>query len=371
MRPERGISNVIVGPVLHALATDLGVALSAPVGPDAAHVPGAAADALIDEAARRAKKPHLALDLAARIPIGGLGVLDYALCTSPTLGDALRRVARYYGVVTERVRLTLTKDEARATLTFERNVAAAHSRHWAEFGVAMIALRIKQTLGRPVKFESVTFAHRGPKDAAPYRAFFGCEVAFGGTHDRMSFRKELLELPLVTAAASLAATLEDTMRSLAPEPETADPFLSRAARTVGELLLHRDVALESLAARLKITRRTLQRELQRRGTSHKALLDDARRARALHLLEDGRLSVTEVAYALGLSEPSAFFRAFRRWTGTSPAAFRAGVARNASRFGAHGPTERDGRLQKSTHAAPRDLPGGVVRSSSGSSRGVR
>ncbi len=322
MGHEHGIASAIVGPVLRALVHDLGIRMPAAPPEGASHVPGDAADALIDEAARAAKNPHLALDLAARIPIGGLGVLDYALCTSPTLRDALRRTARYYGVVTERVKLLMVEDATRATLTFERGGTSTHSRHWAEFGVAMVAIRVKQTLGRHVPFEEVTFAHGPPKDVAPYTAFFGRAVRFGAEADRLALDRELLAQPLLTAAASLAEVLEEKMRAMTPPEGAPDPFLGRAHMAVAELLVSRDVSLESLASRLHLTRRTLQRELQRRGTSHKRILDDVRRERALRLLTQGSTSVTEVAFALGLSEPSAFFRAFRRWTGTSPAAFR-------------------------------------------------
>jgi len=317
-----GIASEIVGPVLRALVHDLGVPMPAAPPDGASHVPGDAADALIDGAAKAAKAPHLALDLAARIPIGGLGVLDYALCTSTTLRDALRRTARYYGVVTDRVKLLMVEDATRATLTFARDTTRTYSRHWAEFGVAMVAIRVKQTLGRHVAFEEVTFMHTAPNDLAPYTAFFGRDVTFGSDADRLVLGRELLSQPLVTAAASLAEVLEEKMRAMTPPADAPDPFLDRVQVAVGDLLASRDVSLESLATRLHLTRRTLQRELQRRGTSHKRILDDVRRERALKLLTQGNTSVTEVGFALGLTEPSSFVRACRRWTRTSPAAFR-------------------------------------------------
>ncbi len=76
----------------------------------------------------------------------------------------------------------------------------------------------------------------------------------------------------------------------------------------------------ALAQLLGSSVRTLQRELQERGTSHQALVEEIRSQRALQLLEEPEINVTEASYRLGFSEPSAFFRAFRRWTGTTPAA---------------------------------------------------
>jgi AraC-like DNA-binding protein len=122
------------------------------------------------------------------------------------------------------------------------------------------------------------------------------------------------------------------MKELEPERAPEDTYLSQVRRVVVELLDKENTQLEAVVARLGVSRRTLQRELQQRDTSHKAILDDVRRERALHLLELPGLTVSEVAYRLGFSEPSAFFRAFRRWTGKSPkAAVAATAAQRASR----------------------------------------
>jgi AraC-like DNA-binding protein len=327
-RDSLGISNAIVGPVVRALK-DAGLEVPVLDAAGESVVPGGLADSFLDGAAKALGDEAIGVRLAEKIPIGGLGMLDYALCTSPIVRDALRRVARYYGVVTQRVNLVLTEAGGVATLTFERIVGAPHSRHWAEFATAMLAQRMRQTLGRPVAFEEVSFAHDAPADASYHDAFFGRAVAFGASGDRLSFAAELLDLPLVTAAAALAETLEDRMRELAPAVGGTDPLLARVQVAVAELLDARDVGLPSLAARMHMARRTLQRELQNRGTSHKEILDHVLRERALRLLEEGRLTVGEIADRLGLSEPSAFFRAFRRWTGTSPSAFR-GAGRPAA-----------------------------------------
>jgi len=87
------------------------------------------------------------------------------------------------------------------------------------------------------------------------------------------------------------------------------------------------MSIDAIARRLVTTPRTLQRRLARTGTSFDALRADARKRAAELYLSDATLSVTEVAYLLGYSEPTGFHRAFRRWHGTTPEAFR----RNAQR----------------------------------------
>lgn len=326
-RGEAGISSAIIAPILQVLA-ELGIDVRSDKGAHASSaslVAGAAADRLLDAAAKQLGDGALGITLARKIPIGGLGLIDYALCTSSTLGEALERVARHYDVATQRVSLRLHEAPTRATLIFERRVEVAHSRHWLEFSFAIIAERMRQTVGRKIVFEEICFRHPPPERVTAHDAFFGTKVAFGQAEDRLGFGRALLAVPLLTASSSLAALLDVKMRELAPVTESHDLLIARVRHALASLLDDRDPRLESLAARLGMKPRTLQRELGVRRTSHKELLDALRRQRALALLGES-LSLAQIADRLAYSEPSAFFRAFRRWTGTSPRAHE-GAAR--------------------------------------------
>lgn len=103
---------------------------------------------------------------------------------------------------------------------------------------------------------------------------------------------------------------------------TEDPLLQQVQRVMRERFERRDVSLPGLATAMGISSRTLQRALKQRDTSHQQLLDALRRERALELLDHEEKTVADVSAALGFREPSAFFRAFRRWTGTTPATRR-------------------------------------------------
>jgi AraC-like DNA-binding protein len=324
---EPGISSAIVGPVLDVLAAaglDMhAVGASVEAGDEV--VRGSSADRWLDVAAERLGDEALGLTLARRIPIGGLGLIDYALCTSATLRDALERVSRHYGVATQRVTLALVERGEQAALVFERQPGISHSRHWMEFSFAILTERARQTLGRDVSPVLVSFRHDPPACVDAHSAFFGTEVRFSAPEDCLAFARNLLDGHLRTAAASLAALLDAKMPTTPPPPEDAgapDAFLEQVRDAIAELIAQGDASLQGAAARLHTSTRTLQRELSRRATSHKELLDSVRRERAQGLLGEGTMTVAEVAARLAYSEPSAFFRAFRRWTGTSPRALR-------------------------------------------------
>jgi AraC-like DNA-binding protein len=319
---EPGISGSIVAPVLAALAA-LGVDPRAllEAGPSNVLVPGTRADRCLDQAAALLRDEGLGIRLVKHIPMGGLGIIDYTLCTSSTLGDALRRVSRHYGLATQRVKLHLIEGP-RASLVLETRSDTAPSRHWLEFSLAMIAERMRQTAGDDIHFDEVTFRHEPPADsAAGHDTFFGTHVRFSQPEDRVSFDPSLLDRPLRTASALLARLLDTKIEELAKS--STGSFLDEARGAIASLLDERDTRLESAASRLHVSRRTLQRELRALGTSHKELLESIRRERALSLLR-GTTSVAEVASRLGYAEPSAFFRAFRRWTGGTPRARQAG-----------------------------------------------
>jgi AraC-like DNA-binding protein len=315
---EPGISEEVVGPcrrALEELGFDTSTVGAQPVG---LIVPGSAADALFEQAAAFLHDEALACTLAARIPIGSLGVIDYGLCTAPTLHDALTTITRFYGVATQRARLELVEDGPSARLVFHRQPGIEHSRHWVEFAFAMIGTRIRQTIGRErMPFTRVSFVHAAPHDPRAHDEFFGTRVAFGAAEEWLAFPSEILTIPLQTASRALAELLERRMRELEPAMAPTDPVLDRVRRTLAAMLDDGETDIVTLAKRLGESKRTLQRMLSERQTSHTALLDELRRQRAKALLDAG-LRVAEVAKRLGFSEPSAFFRAYRRWTGTSP-----------------------------------------------------
>ena len=315
MHVEPGISEDIVGAVRRALR-ELGFDAAAPSS--GLVVPGSAADALFDRAAAHLDDDALALTLAARIPIGGLGNIDYGLCTSATLRDALSLVARNYGVATQRVRLELVEGESNAQLVGHRLPGISHSRHWVELSFAVIAVRMRQTLGRDdLAFTRVSFRHDAPPRRAAHDSFFRTCVEFGAADDRLAFDPSLLDEPLRTASRELAELLDRRMRELAPALAPEDPVLDRVRRTLAAMLDEGTLDLDTLVTRLGESRRTLQRLLGERSTSYSTLVDELRRERSAELLDQG-LRIADVAARLGFTAPSAFFRAYRRWTGTSP-----------------------------------------------------
>ena len=125
-----------------------------------------------------------------------------------------------------------------------------------------------------------------------------------------------------SADPRLGAVLEAHMEQVLHALPTQDPFVARARGQLGLLLEAGGASLEALAAALHVSTRTLRRRLQEHETSYKALLEDVRHELAKHYVGQTREPFDEVARKLGFSEPSTFYRAFKRWAGMTPALYR-------------------------------------------------
>lgn len=304
---EPAVSHTVVSPVVDALR-QLGFQPA----------PHESEDEVFERAARDLAEPAISLKLPPLIPIGALGDVDYVLCTSPTLRLGLARLCRFYSTLTSRVTATL-EEGPMASLVLHRK-PVPYSRHWAEFALAMIGHRVRQVLGEHLVFEGSTVGHAAPPDRRPYERFFGTSVAFGQATERLSFPGRYLDARLRTASVPVAELLERALEARA-KTSAGDTFLLRVDASIGEQLARGAASLPLTAKSLAVSSRTLQRELQRRNTTWHSMLDDVRKVRAQELLSHGD-SIAEVSAQLGFADASAFFRAFRRWTGTSPGATR-------------------------------------------------
>ena len=286
----------------------------------ARYVSGPQADALLDDAGVALDDPAPGIAVARRMSPGTLGLLDYALFTGQTWGVALRRVAQFYAVATERVTMSIEEsdDEARVVLT--RDPRYRQNRHWIELSFAVIAARGRQAIGPKFCVLSVDFAHGAPASSAAHQAHFGAPVRFDQPIDRLTFDRAWLSAPLRTSAGALAEVLELRLAELVPL--ALDPAMLRAREAIIVGIDAGDVTLETVAGRLGTSARSLQRMLREHGTGFKELVDVMRRDRALALLQKNELTIAEVGRRVGFADSTTFFRAFRRWTGTTPGSQR-------------------------------------------------
>ncbi|WP_437777274.1 AraC family transcriptional regulator [Sorangium sp. So ce1097] len=300
--------------------------LDAPLDDPDARVPLAAFYALVEQAAAALSDPHLGLDFAARFQPEQLEALGFLAMSSPNLGEALRRMLRYQQLWSEGERYTLELRGGRAHVGFTPfgPDRPAHG-HVAEMFAFDVLVNGGRMSGAPIQAVAVRFRHAPAGDPGEKARRLGAAARFEAPETELVLPAEALARPLPHANEALAAFLERQVGALAarlPGAGSSGQALADRVRALLAERLREGADLGALAARLRMSPRTLQRRLGDEGTSLQALLDEVRRGRAAALLEAG-MAIGEVAYLLGYSEPSAFHRAFRRWTGETPEAFRA------------------------------------------------
>lgn len=193
-----------------------------------------------------------------------------------------------------------------------------------EFMVALFLQLVRAALARDWTPRRVVFAHPPPPALALLEAHFrGARLEFGASLNALVFPPEDLELRLASSDGALLEVLDHVAtEQLATRPRRPD-LLTRVRQRLRDLLGEGTPRLPSLARRLRMSPRTLQRRLTLERTTFDELITDVRRELALSLLANPRLPLSEVSFRLGYSDASAFTRAFTRWTGTPPSDYRA------------------------------------------------
>jgi AraC-like DNA-binding protein len=288
--------------------------------PPDAYVPSAKVDRALEAIALERGDETFALTMAREAVVRPLGLFGHLVWLSGTLRDALTQAARFYSLVTQRATLTLEVVEVAggpSIATFTRRMLSSAKRGniLTEFAFASFFLRARLAVGLPFRVRGMRFAH-GVRRAAPYEALFEAPVTFDAPVDELTFDAALLDLPLSTADPFTAAAIEKQAAQIRTSAEPR-PLVERLRTAVQTELASTRPSLASVARRLGVGARSLRRQMEEESLSLRAIVASERRDRATYLLEGGA-SIKEVAFQLGFSEPSAFSRAYKRWTGRSP-----------------------------------------------------
>lgn len=172
-----------------------------------------------------------------------------------------------------------------------------------------------QTIGFPIK---VAFMHAKPAYGDAFDRVFQAPVTFGAKWNAVRLDPRFLMLNHPPFNRYVFGVLSERAEALLKSLESAQTVRGRVEALLIPILHTEEPSMERIAEKMGISHRMLYRQLKAEGTTFEKLLDELRHKMALHYLDGKKVSVNETAYLVGFSEPSAFSRAFRRWTGASP-----------------------------------------------------
>lgn len=253
--------------------------------------------------------PLLGLKISTPHRLGWLGVMGHIMLVSPTVQSTIERCHGH-----TRVGMLLP------------GASRAVPQQRYDFVWCVLLRTLRCASGRddatPVVVE---YAFPQPANAHVYTETFGCPVRFGMPHNVMEFADADMVVALPQSGPMLGANA--VLASLArAEPPT---FSAKVQALLASMLPKGPPLRDDVAAHLMMSERTLQRRLAEEGTSFTTLVDDTRRELARQSLNSGELSLKMLSFQLGFSEPSAFYRACKRWFGRPPSDFLGLAARDS------------------------------------------
>jgi AraC-like DNA-binding protein len=284
---------------------------------------------LIEQWVRATGRQDLGLRAGEIACVGSSGVLDYALHSAATLRDSISVAQRYSRLYSDALELAVTPDGARVSIRFATRGPAP--RAFLDFVLsAWYRWHLSPHFDPGTQVECF-FSSPEPVSVEAYRALFkGARLRFGAAFDGFSCEARALDRPLASADPSLHEIHCERLALLDASSAPAHTVAMRVQRILVSDLGPVRLTSSMVARRLRMSRRTLARQLACEGTTYKLLLDQMRHQRALNLLHTRHLQLTEVARLLGFAQVQAFHRAFKRWTGSSPCQYRDASERDSS-----------------------------------------
>jgi AraC-like DNA-binding protein len=265
--------------------------------------------------------PHFGLLLSRKQRFSMLGAVGFVVREAPDVRTAIANLDRFLPVHNPALRtvLAVDRDFARWSLEVASGGASALDQ---QFDLATgIGINLMQHLaGHDWLPSSVHLKRAEPADPRPYRQVFRCPIAFNADFTGFVFHKKVLSQPVANADQQLFRILHQYLTKL--EASAPSDFGSLVRETVALSLQDGDTSIDTVASRLGLSERTLQRRLHTAGLNYKDILVDVRRSVAQQYLRDTGVSLTRIATILGYSDLAAFSRSFHREFGVSPRNWR-------------------------------------------------
>ena len=294
------------------------------VNREGGRIPWPAQSRLMEIAARELADDCYGLNLAARVDVRDADVVAYLGLASRTLGEALANLARYLRVFTEVARLDLSADDGAAIIgLIPVNRSYLHHRQQMEFAAGVLLHAYRAFTGRNIVPLEVSFVHDRRDRLGEVARFFGCKVGYRQSQARLVLRAKDMAIPIATRDDRLLKILRRYCEAILDERGANEAgLLQEVERHIMELLPKGAARAKVVAAKLRISERTLTRRLVAAGTSFPEMLDELRHQLALRYVAAPDLSLTQVAFLLGYANRPAFSSAFKRWSGITPTAMR-------------------------------------------------
>lgn len=289
-------------------------------------VPFANYVALMRAAKAMTGDPALALHYGEAVNLAEISILGLICHASETMADAFVQMNRYGRLVVEAEhvdaedRFQHRRRDGGLWLVDNRRIPS----DFPELVETTFALMVCGTrpFGDTPFVKAVHVTHPNPGYQAEYERILGAPVFFERDWNAMLIDESWLTHRIALQPTYVFGILSTHANALVRGLEQASTVQGQVERLLAPGLHTGEVSMARIADAMNMSRQTLLRRLKTEGVTFEQVLDDLRRTLAVHYLESGKVSVNETAYLVGFSDPSAFTRAFKRWTSKTPGRYR-------------------------------------------------
>ncbi len=282
---------------------------------------------LIRTAKTQCNAPALALEFCDDTRFEELSVVGLICQSAPTMGEVLKQLSRYGKLVTE-VDLGLAEERfsvepaVDGMWIVDNRTGPVDFPELTEMTFARFICEFRRHFGDTPFALGLQVTHPKPFHAADYNRILQVPVEFDAPRNAMRIDPNWPQVAVHPANKYLFGMLTERGDALLKELENSGKLTAKVEKMILPVLHTGEVSMDEIAQQTGQSRQTLYRKLRAEGASFETLLDRLRHKMALHYLSSNKVSVNEVAYLVGFSDPSSFSRAVKRWTGKSPGRIR-------------------------------------------------
>lgn len=282
---------------------------------------------VIEEAVRLTGDPYFGLHMGEYLTLSAAGIVAQISQTSRTIKEALNYMVQFANLGCQSLPFSLEQNEK----TWE--LSAMPNELWLQQSPISVQQTIDGMMVFTLKeFHSLTrqkhqplaihFCRKRPKNSIPYERVFKCPIHFNQKKNALILDEKHVAEPIITSDFKLLRILVQHANEKLARIQEEQGFFGIVKQSILNLVKPQFPTIDQVASNLNISVRTLQRKLKAEGYTYKSMLNELRMQFALDYVKNKNLSIQEIAYLLDYSEPSAFNRSFKRWTGKSPLEYR-------------------------------------------------